>query len=360
MAKPLPTPVLKPNSKNQAAAKDKTGIILGENVIWNPAELPNGHVVLIGASGSGKTQTLKSLAYELPKLFPDVRRVIIDFHGDQELPEEVCYPLNMESPHGINPLVVDLDTKGGGPNLQAIAVAATLKKSLTLGPNQEGLIIEIVNQCYATTGIVQDDPRTWTKKPPTFADIQREIENRVEDGCKESVKLQLKLAATFQYGIFSRPQPSLDAPLIRFDLSALGKVPGLAAIAAESLVKQLMDNHRILGEVADKTPRTYTFIDESKEVKQSRSVKLVTGDGRKYGLCIVQASQRDAEISEEAIANSSTKIVLSVDQTEVSRVAKRFRFAENLVANLQPLEALVRMGTEGHRCKIKPYYERVS
>ncbi|MHC5938148.1 hypothetical protein [Nostoc sp.] len=30
----------------------------------------------------------------------------------------------MESPFGIKPLVVDLDTKGGGPSLQAIAVSA--------------------------------------------------------------------------------------------------------------------------------------------------------------------------------------------------------------------------------------------
>ncbi|WP_256875370.1 hypothetical protein [Nostoc sp. C052] len=30
----------------------------------------------------------------------------------------------MESPFGINPLVVDLDTKGGGTSLQAIAVSA--------------------------------------------------------------------------------------------------------------------------------------------------------------------------------------------------------------------------------------------
>lgn len=360
MARPLPPAVLKPNSnKNQPTAKAKTGLVLGDNILWNPAELPNGHVVLIGASGSGKTQTLKSLAYELPNLFPDIRRFIIDFHGDQELPGETCYHLNMGSPHGINPLTVDLDTKGGGPNLQAIAIATTLKKSLTLGPNQEGLIIDIVNQCYAAAGITQDDPRTWTRTPPTFVDIQHEIESRVQSGCKESVKLQLKLAATFQYGIFSKPQPPFDAPLIRFDLSALAKVPGLSAIAAESLVKQLLDSHRLLGEVTDKTPRTYVFIDESKEVKQSRSVRLVMGDGRKYGLCIAQGSQRDAEISDEAIANSSTKIVLAVDQTEVARVAKKFRFAENLVANLHPLEALVRMGTEGHRCKIKPFYERI-
>ncbi len=360
MVKPLPAAILSPKSKAQPSSKKQSsGLLLGEGVMWNPAELPNGHVVLIGASGSGKTQTLKAIAHELPRLFSSVRLIIIDFHGDQELPDEVCYPLNMESPYGINPLVVDLDTKGGGPNLQAISVAAVLKKALLLGANQEGLVISILNTCYSCRGITQDEVSSWTKTPPTFADIREEIENRIEDGCKESGKLQLKLAATFQYGIFDRPQPSLDAQVIRFDLSALGKVPGLGAIATEALVKQLMDSHRIKGEVPDKTPRTYIFIDEAKEVKQSRSIKLVLADGRKFGLNAVLASQRDSEISDEAIANSSTKIVLPVDQTEVSRVSKRFRFAENIVSRLQPLEALVRMGTEGHRCKITPYYERV-
>jgi type IV secretory pathway VirB4 component len=361
MAKPLPPQILQPGGKKTPTSSNlKAGIVLGDNVVWNPTSLPNGHVVLIGASGSGKTQTLKALAYELPKLFPNVRILSIDFHGDLELPDEICYPLNMESPYGINPLVLDLDTKGGGPALQAIAVAAIFKKSLLLGANQEGLVISILNSCYMAKEITQDNPRSWEQEPPTFADVRGEIENRIEDGCKESQKLMLKLAATFQYGIFDKPQPPLDeSPVIRFDLSALGKVPGLSAIAAESLVKQLMDAHRIMGEASDKTPRTYIFIDEAKEVKQSRSVKLVLGDGRKYSLSMVLASQRDAEISEEAIANSSTKIVLAVDQTEVSRVAKRFRFAESLVSQLQPLEALVRMGTEGHRCRVKPYYERV-
>lgn len=314
---------------------------------------------MIGASGSGKSQTLKAIAWELPKQFTEVKIIIVDFHGDLELPNETCYPLDMESPYGINPLVVDLDTKGGGPNLQAIAVAAVLKKALILGANQEGLVISILNSCYQNKGIVQDDFNTWTLTPPTFADVRREIESRVEDGCKESVKLQLKLAATFQYGIFDKPQPALDAQIIRFDLSALGKVPGLSAIAAEALAKQLMDSHRIMGEIEGKIPRAFLIIDEAKEIKNSQSIRIIYGDGRKFGLNAILASQRDAEISDEAIANSATKIVLAVDQTEVKRVARRFRFAENIVAQLQPLEALVRMGTIGERCKIKPYYERV-
>lgn len=357
--KPLPASILSPNKKKQQFSKASSGIIIGDEVIWNPATLPNGHVVLIGASGSGKTQTLKAIAYELPKLFPEVRIVVIDFHGDQELPDEICYPLDMESPHGINPLNIDLDTKGGGPALQAISVAAILKKALTMGANQEGVMIQLFTSCYLSKGITQDNVASWSRTPPTFADVRDEIEQRIEDGCKESQKLALKLAATFQYGIFGRPQPPLTAPITRFDLSALGKVPGLGAVAAESLIKQLMDSHRLMGETPDKAPRMYIFVDEAKEIKGSRSVDLVLADGRKYGLNAVLASQRDAHISDNVIANSATKVVLAVDQAEVTRVAKRFRFADNLVAVLQPLEALVRMGTDGHRCKIIPYYQRV-
>jgi len=362
MSKPLPSATLRANQNRTIATTPSStpGIILGDNVVWNPSVLPNGHVVLIGASGSGKTQTLKALAYELPKLFPEINIIFIDFQGDLDLPGEVYYPLDMESPHGINPLTIDLDTKGGGPNLQAIAVATIFKKALTMGTNQEGLVLDILNTCYTERGINQDEPQTWQLQPPTFTDMQREIENRIEDGCKESQKLSLKLATTFQYGIFSRPQPPLTHPIIRFDLSALGKVPGLAAIATESLIKQIMDSHRLMGEISNKIPRTFLCIDEVKEVKTSRTLKIILSEGRKFGLCAILASQRDAEISDEAIANSSSKIVLSVDQTEVSRVAKRFRFAESLVSQLQPLEALVRMGSEGHKCRIKPFYERLT
>ncbi|WDD36084.1 DUF87 domain-containing protein (plasmid) [Nostoc sp. UHCC 0926] len=358
--KPLPTATLKPNQSKKSTTESATdGILLGDKVYWNPANLPNGHIAIIGASGSGKTQTLKAIAYELPRFYPSVRCITIDFHGDQELPGEVCYPLNMESPYGINPLVVDLDTKGGGPSLQAIAVSAILKKALTMGDNQQGAMIDVLITCYKQRGIIQDDPTTWKREPPTFADVREEINSRIESGCKESSKIALKLAAMFEYGIFTRLQPSLDAQIIRFDLSALGKVPGLGAIAAETLIKQVMDSHRIMGEIKEKIPRSYLFIDECKEAKDSKTLDLVFADGRKYGLGAAVGSQKRKDMSDDVIMNSSTKIILAVDQTEVKRIAKDFRFAEGLVSQLQPLEALVRMGSNGEKCRIKPFYERI-
>lgn len=361
--KPYPRAVLKvtPPQASVEVQQEDSGIFLGSDTYWDPEYLPNGHAVVIGASGSGKTQTLKAIAYELSKLLPQIQIFVADFHGDQRLPGEVCYCLDMESPWGINPLTVDKDTKGGGPALQAIAVAATLKKALAMGPNQEGLAIDILSTCYLSKGITQSQPQSWDRTPPTFADVRTEVEQRIKDGCKESQKLALKLAATFQYGIFDRPQPALDAPIVRFDLSSLGKVPGLGAVAAESLAKQLMDAHRLKGETKGRRPRTYLFIDEAKEMARlsGSACDRIIADGRKYGLALVLASQSERHLSPDVIGNSSTKIVLPVDQTEVKKVAAKFRFAEERVARLAPLTALCRFGKDASIVEIVPYYKRV-
>ncbi len=356
--KPLPKPVFEsipPPVQNDGAEEE--GIFLGEGCYWNPAALPNGHVVAIGASGSGKTQTLKVIAFSLRQTYPDIQIFVIDFHGDQEIEGETCYPLHMASPHGINPLVVNLDPEGGGPNLQAIAVTTTLKKSLRLGPNQEGLMLDILELCYSMRGISQEKVDSWTKTPPNFADIRKIIEGRIDNGCKESVKLKLKLAATFQYGVFSRPQPEFNEQHVRIDLSKLP--PEIAAIAAESLAWQLMNQHRLSGEVKEKLPKTYLFIDEAKELKKSPACDRIIADGRKYGLGLVLASQSERHLSPDVIGNSSTKIVLPVDSSEVKKVSSKFRLSEKKVAHLTPLTAICRFGKQAELVNILPYYQRI-
>jgi DNA helicase HerA-like ATPase len=477
--KSLPVAVLKPEPINTQLPEGE-GIHLGEGYYWNPEALPNGHIVAIGASGSGKTQTLKAIAYSLHKTYPQIQIVLLDFHGDQEIINETCYPIHMASPHGINPLVVNLDPEGGGPNLQAIQIAGIMKKSLRLGPNQEGMLIEIIKTCYQSRGIVQERQETWNLEPPNFDDIEEELNRRVAtafqdegkkelaesislknlpsgktdissgrtefarhvlpntsgiyfifhqnqlvyigaardiqkriDGhhhiryllkehypgetveiryyehlsdwqeliklenyliqihkpplnqttlrteCKESQKLKLKLAATFQYGVFSRPQPEFNQKLVRIDLSKLPTE--LRAIAAESLAWQLMNQHRLMGEISGKLPRCFLIIDEAKEMpkKEGNACDQIIADGRKFGLALVVASQSERHLSADVIGNSSSKIVLPVDQTEVKKVAQKFRFAEKKVAALLPLTALCRFGKDAELLKIQPYYQRL-
>jgi type IV secretory pathway VirB4 component len=330
------------------------GILLGIDAHWWPDKLSNGHVAVIGASGSGKTQTLKAIAYELTKQV-DLRLVVIDFHGDQQLAGEVVYPLHMQSQCGINPLVLNLDPEGGGPKIQAISVAANLRKNLQIGPNQEGLIIQVLGEVYERFGI-NHNPVTWRQELPTFENFQKALEQRQQGGCKESEKLLLKLAATFAYGVFNREAVDLSPALVRLDLSKLPTTVG--AIAAEALSKQLMDSHRLLGEAA--VPRTYLFIDEAKELSKSPALDRVVCDGRKYGLNLVLASQSERHLSADVLSNTATKIVLPVDQVEVEKVAKKFRFSAEKVAKLQPLQALCRFGTEARLTNIIPYYGRVA
>lgn len=355
--KPLPTARLRPH-QSPAVVVPQAGILLGESCYWNPELLANPHGAIIGSSGSGKTQTLKAIALECNRQL-GINILIIDFHGDQSLPGETDYHLHASSTTGINPLVIDQSLKGGGPNLQAIAVANSFTSALRLGPNQQGLMIEILLDCYKKRGITSS-PKSWQLSPPNLGDLENELTARSEDGCKESAKLLLKLRATFEYGIFSRNQPDLLAnPITRIDLSELAKVPGLQAIAAETICKQLLDHHRLLGESNSKIPITIIFIDECKELKGQPSPDRIIADGRKYGLGLWVASQRSQHLSAEILSNTQTKIVLPVDSTDIAATAKKFRFHDLQVAQLEPLTALVRIGSEACKIKITPFFARM-
>ena len=165
--------------------------------------------------------------------------------------------------------------------------------------------------------------------------------------------------------VLSRPQPDFTnakngqiSRHIRIDLSKLP--PEIAAIAAESLAWQLMNQHRLLGEASEKLPLTYLFIDEAKELKKSPACDRIIADGRKYGLGLILASQSERHLSPDVIGNSSTKIVLPVDSSEVKKVSSKFRLSEKKVAHLAPLTAICRFGKQAKLVDIVPYYKRIS
>lgn len=334
------------------------GIKLGDCCYWNPRTLPNQHIVVIGASGSGKTQTLKAIAHELNINYPTVNIYIIDFHGDQEIEGERYIPLHMSSKWGINPLIINPDPEGGGSNIQSLIVTTTIKQSLQLGSVQEGKLLLLLKELYQIHGIYQNDISTWNLPPPTFKDLEELIRKLAESGDKDAQKLELKLEATFQYGIFSRKQlPLLSAGgILRIDLSKLPSYIG--AIAGESFALQLLVNHKLMGEAVI---RTFIIIDEAKEMpkKDYSALSRIMADGRKFGLGLIVASQSERHLSPDVIGNSATKIVLPVDQTEVKKVSTKFRFSESKVAELKPLHALIRMGKDAMTTSIIPYYLRI-
>jgi hypothetical protein len=241
-------------------------------------------------------------------------------------------------------------------------VAHIIKQALTLGPNQEGLLLNALLECYQDAGILEDRPETWSNPSPTFADLERKLVEWAQKADspyrKEAEKLLLKMARTFAYGIFTQPQPALDRPLIRIALEKLP--PEIQTVAAESIARQILAQHRLEGETKNRVPRTFLVIDEARNMTKGKNsvINTVLCDGRKYGLGLILASQSDEHFTSDVLLNTSTKIVLPVDQTQVTRVATKFRFNPERLATLMPLTALVRLGNQALETAITPYYRR--
>ncbi len=139
-------------------------------VHWRPNATINGHGLIIGASGTGKTYRLKATASALAYEY-GARVIIIDPHGDISTEGEQRAHFNETSPYGLNPLKVNPDPVSGGVNRAVRNFLATINRSShRLGARQEAAMRRLVEDIYAKNGFDASDPRTWN--PMTNPDVR--------------------------------------------------------------------------------------------------------------------------------------------------------------------------------------------
>jgi type IV secretory pathway VirB4 component len=83
-------------------------------VYWKPNECHNPHLILAGATGSGKTYTIREILSAF--MAQGVNFTVIDKHGDMDSLGDIVecrfgYGFN----RGINPLTIHPDVEYGGP-----------------------------------------------------------------------------------------------------------------------------------------------------------------------------------------------------------------------------------------------------
>ncbi len=346
-------------------------------VTWSPGRQSNGFLLILGASGSGKTESLKVLGkgivdYGVPVL-------VLDFHGDVNFPglRSVLLSSGTSSTTGVNPMELDSQSaEETGLYDQRKVIRDMVRNAVpALGHRQNAILRDAIEEAYQTAGFDDGDPLTWRNTPPTFADVEHILSAWSEDDARKSQRSAIEgcLAAVqeiFEHPIFQRQEHvSTDEILstnVRLDLS---KLPDeVRYIAAETLLRKIFRVLRLKGPIpvqpADDRQRfrLFVIIDEAKILATGggdpdaadRILNLLFTEARKFGLGMILASQMSDHFGSEVKANAATWLVLK--PMDIKEAKKN---APNVHMDPEALTALKGRGDGYFRDRTSPRARRI-
>jgi hypothetical protein len=299
---------------------------LAENAAWQPGGQSNGFLLVLGASGSGKTESLKTIGAGIHRYGVPV--LVLDFHGDVML-NGVASTLLSAGPAstlGLNPLELDVHgAQESGLYDQRVALREMIRRAVpALGHRQADTLGLALDEVHARAGIRDDAPDTWSRAAPTFTDLLAVLGEMNEDGTQAAGGVMAAVRDLFGHPIFQRAQHlSVDAMLAKSARLDLSKLPdGVRFIAAESLLRRIFRVLRMRGPIPVKPVddgerfRLFVIVDEAKILslgngERDRSIlsDLFT-EARKFGLGMVLASQMAEHFCDEVRSNSASWLVL--------------------------------------------------
>jgi len=133
-------------------------------ITWDSQRLINGHVLIVGSSGVGKSHTIRKMIRRgLADAGKQVRFHVFDVHGDLEIPGASEVQFSESAPYGLNPLRVNPDPHFGGVRKCIRNFLNTINQasSTALGVKQEAVISNLLIDVYREFEFDIEDPRTW-------------------------------------------------------------------------------------------------------------------------------------------------------------------------------------------------------
>ncbi len=326
---------------------------ISQNISWMPSEEVNGFFLILGASGSGKTETLKSVSQQIYD--QGIPIVVLDFHGDIVLDniESTIISDGINSFCGINPLqIISSDAENFGLTEQRRHLLSMFMRAIdTLSPKQSVFLEDAIAEAYKRQNILDNDYRTWSNTPPTMKSVLSILNEWLDLDTMSKHKSTISscifsIRALFGHPIFSREE-YLDVHKVvkfghRLDLSKIN--PSYQFIVAETLLTAIFKILRCQGVIPVTTSndneryRLFIVIDEVKILTTGRGnpnnhhdiLNVLVTEARKYGIGIILASQIASHLSHEVHANIATKLVLKPMSDEE---AKKNKFDLQVSAN---------------------------
>ena len=347
------------------------GKVQNREYFWTPLEEINPHLLIIGSSGTGKTQTTKAIIFHLKK--QGIPAFVIDFANEYKEQDLVGYILKPGSDITINPLDIPQLELEGGPRITKFRVSGILRKIYRLGDQQEALVREAITLSYREVGILEEDSQTWMKQAPPFKLVKKFLEQKAQQKGSEANRAKAilnRLQPIFDLDVFSGKTQVPFKHIYKEGASLfLRDLPTeeTKLATAEFFLRWLW--HYILpqGEIRE-TLRLVIVLDEAHKLAYEGSpVADLLRQGRKYGLsCILSTQQPDDFESKELVfQNTSLKMAFGCKEEHHARtMAKQMdpRNQKNLfleIHELDILEAMVYSSAQRkvEKVKIIPYFK---
>lgn len=289
------------------------------SISWDPNTATNPHVLIVGMSGSGKTETLKSFVYELyRKKLPSI---VFDFHGEyvqgkfrKEVKANVIDHLKGVN---INPLELPVDPATGRvkPSEVAYEIAEIIDSIYRLGGQQKSTFRNAIFHAYEWAGILKDEPETWDIDPPEFSEVNKAFEHlHLLEAKKSTVasSLKTKLSEIFDEGLFSAkemfPVDSLFDGVTILNLKSLHRYKNLQLVLSRFFLKKIYNE--MMKRQISKEVRMFCVIDEAHKVVSDKVIIDIVREARKFGLGLILGSQSPKDFHADVFSNTATKIIL--------------------------------------------------
>lgn len=363
----------------------------GKPVFWDPIvsipkKLTNQHVLIVGKSGAGKTQTASAFLWELTRA--GVPSIIFDFQGeyisgkltnaDGQSFLECTGAKVLDASDGINinPLDVPFDPHGGQRKQNYVKVvyqvANSLAKIFGLGEIQHAILRDAINQAFTSAGFAPNDKETWQRQSPHFSTVWTILKQMEEEIGGNVRNLNLRVQPLFETGVFpENPDPKGFESVLEethvLRLSNLATPELMVAVSRFVLQKLYAD---MLAKGPTNEMRIFAVVDEAHKLSYEETLTELIREARKYGVGILLASQSVKDFDRVVFDMVGTKISLQLEGDDAKVMAENLGLidkkdrdiARQFILNQAPHYALIRSNHfEPYvQVELTPFYKKKS
>jgi DNA phosphorothioation-dependent restriction protein DptH len=347
-----------------------------------PKKLTNQHLLIVGKSGAGKSQTTGAVLIELNK--QEIPFLILDFQGEYissnltnskgQTFEESTNSTEFDPSLGmdINPLELSLDRKGNKSSFMnnVYQVSGILKQIFGLGDIQHPILKDAIKRAYYEKGFSVSKYSTWDNEPPAFVDIWDVLEFMEQNEGMNVRNLKYRIEPLFENNIFV----SGDGSFSIVEMLNQNSIVNISTLPTPEIMKSVARfilqsvYNRMLAEGPSKQIKLYVVIDEAHKLSFDQTLTDLIREARKYGVGFILASQSIRDFATIVFENIGTKIALQLEGEDAKYMADNFGVSDKnvkravleMLPNQKPLRALLR---NNHyepftQVDIEPLYEK--